>query len=354
MDTGVAIFPTHDAIAPADMARLAEERGHESLFFPEHTHIPADRQSPWPGGRELPRKYAHTFDLFVAVTAAVTVDVTAARRLGHLPGHRAGPDHHRQGGGQRRLPVRRTVRVRRRGGLEPGGDGQPRHRPAAADGPAAGTGRGDEGDLDAGRGELRRRIREVRADLVLAQAGPAAAPAGAGGRQRARACWTGCWHSATRGSRTTAAAASSTGSRNCARVPTGRSRSWSWASRPTPRCSRSTPRPGSSGPCTGCRRLRAARSSGPWTGTRRPWRSSAGIAEYRGEVPGLSSGRRSSQPDSRRAHQAVRRLLVCLATGRSPGCEGPATHSALPQVRPEPSRGLPHPQVGRNRASQAA
>jgi alkanesulfonate monooxygenase SsuD/methylene tetrahydromethanopterin reductase-like flavin-dependent oxidoreductase (luciferase family) len=43
MDTGVAIFPTHDAIPPADLARLAEERGHESLFFPEHTHIPASR-----------------------------------------------------------------------------------------------------------------------------------------------------------------------------------------------------------------------------------------------------------------------------------------------------------------------
>ncbi len=56
MDTGVAIFPTHDAIAPADMARLAEERGHESLFFPEHTHIPAARQTPWSGGRELPRR----------------------------------------------------------------------------------------------------------------------------------------------------------------------------------------------------------------------------------------------------------------------------------------------------------
>ncbi len=52
MDTGVAIFPTHDAIAPADMARLAEERGHESLFFPEHTHIPASRESAWPGGSE--------------------------------------------------------------------------------------------------------------------------------------------------------------------------------------------------------------------------------------------------------------------------------------------------------------
>ena len=80
MDTGVAIFPTHDAIAPADMARLADERGHESLFFPEHTHIPADRQSPWPGGRELPRRYARTFDLFVAVTAAVTV--TTRLRVG--------------------------------------------------------------------------------------------------------------------------------------------------------------------------------------------------------------------------------------------------------------------------------
>jgi len=53
MDTGVAIFPTHDAIAPADMARLAEERGHESLFFPEHTHIPAARLSPWPDATVL-------------------------------------------------------------------------------------------------------------------------------------------------------------------------------------------------------------------------------------------------------------------------------------------------------------
>jgi probable F420-dependent oxidoreductase len=72
MDTGVAIFPTHNAISPAAMARLAEEHGHESLFFPEHTHIPASRESPWPDGGELPSKYVHTFDLFVAVTAAVT------------------------------------------------------------------------------------------------------------------------------------------------------------------------------------------------------------------------------------------------------------------------------------------
>ena len=65
METGVAMFATHDAVAPAELARLAEQRGHESLFFPEHTHIPASRQTPWPGGRPLPRRYAHTFDLFV-------------------------------------------------------------------------------------------------------------------------------------------------------------------------------------------------------------------------------------------------------------------------------------------------
>jgi probable F420-dependent oxidoreductase len=80
MDTGVAIFPTHDAIPPADLARLAEERGHESLFFPEHTHIPASRATPHPSGRELPRRYAHTFDLFVAVTAAVSA--TTRLRVG--------------------------------------------------------------------------------------------------------------------------------------------------------------------------------------------------------------------------------------------------------------------------------
>ncbi len=80
MDTGVAIFPTHDAIATGEMARLAEERGHESLFFPEHTHIPASRESPYPGGSEMPRKYAHTFDLFVALTAAATA--TSRLRVG--------------------------------------------------------------------------------------------------------------------------------------------------------------------------------------------------------------------------------------------------------------------------------
>jgi probable F420-dependent oxidoreductase len=80
MDFGIGFFPTHDAMDPASLARLVEARGFESLFFPEHTHIPASRLSPWPGGSDLPRKYAHTFDLFVAMTAAATV--TTRLRVG--------------------------------------------------------------------------------------------------------------------------------------------------------------------------------------------------------------------------------------------------------------------------------
>ncbi len=76
MDTGVAIFPTHDAMDPRSLARLVEERGHESLFFPEHTHIPAARQSPYPDGGDLPRRYIHTYDLFVAMTAAAMATTT--------------------------------------------------------------------------------------------------------------------------------------------------------------------------------------------------------------------------------------------------------------------------------------
>ena len=79
MDFGVAIFPTPDAIRPGDIARLAEERGQESLFFPEHTHMPADH-SPYPGGQPLPGKYTRTLDPFAAVTAAVTL--TTRLRVG--------------------------------------------------------------------------------------------------------------------------------------------------------------------------------------------------------------------------------------------------------------------------------
>jgi probable F420-dependent oxidoreductase len=80
MDFGIGYFPTHDAVGPGAVARLVEDRGHESLFFAEHTHIPASRESPYPGGGELPRKYIHTYDLFVALTAAAAA--TSRLRVG--------------------------------------------------------------------------------------------------------------------------------------------------------------------------------------------------------------------------------------------------------------------------------
>ena len=70
MDFGVYMFPTDYAMRPDDFARAAEDRGFESVWFPEHTHIPASRQSPWPGGGDLPREYWHSYDPFVALTAA--------------------------------------------------------------------------------------------------------------------------------------------------------------------------------------------------------------------------------------------------------------------------------------------
>jgi probable F420-dependent oxidoreductase len=70
---GAMMFPTDYAIQPVELARAVEERGLDSLFFPEHTHIPTSRRSPWPGGGELPMEYSHTHDLFVALGAAAAV-----------------------------------------------------------------------------------------------------------------------------------------------------------------------------------------------------------------------------------------------------------------------------------------
>ena len=70
---GVSMFATDYAIRPDDLARLLEERGFESMWVPEHSHIPASRRSPWPGGADLPKEYWHTYDPFLALTAAATV-----------------------------------------------------------------------------------------------------------------------------------------------------------------------------------------------------------------------------------------------------------------------------------------
>jgi len=73
MDFGIATFPTDESVAPGELARMCEERGFESLFFAEHTHIPASRETPYPPGGELPEEYRRLMDPFVALTAAASV-----------------------------------------------------------------------------------------------------------------------------------------------------------------------------------------------------------------------------------------------------------------------------------------
>lgn len=73
MRFGLTMFPADFAIRVDELAREAEARGFESLWLPEHTHIPVSRRSPWPGGAELPKEYWHTYDLFVALATAAAV-----------------------------------------------------------------------------------------------------------------------------------------------------------------------------------------------------------------------------------------------------------------------------------------
>lgn len=67
---GATIFPTDYSIHPAELGAALEERGFESLWVAEHSHIPASRESPWPGGSDLPQMYYDTLDPFIALTAA--------------------------------------------------------------------------------------------------------------------------------------------------------------------------------------------------------------------------------------------------------------------------------------------
>ena len=73
---GVTMFPTDYSIQPVELARAVEERNLDSLFFPEHTHIPASRATPFPGGGDLPKMYWHTHDPFVALGACAAVTST--------------------------------------------------------------------------------------------------------------------------------------------------------------------------------------------------------------------------------------------------------------------------------------
>ena len=80
MEIGVTMFATDYAISIDELAREAEARGFESLWVPEHTHIPTSRRTPWPGGAELPLEYSHTYDPFISLMYAAAV--TTKLRIG--------------------------------------------------------------------------------------------------------------------------------------------------------------------------------------------------------------------------------------------------------------------------------
>jgi probable F420-dependent oxidoreductase len=79
MRFGVFMFPTDTAIRPDDLAREVEARGFDSLWFPEHSHIPSSRETPW-GGQEgappLPEQYWRSHDAFVALAYAAAATST--------------------------------------------------------------------------------------------------------------------------------------------------------------------------------------------------------------------------------------------------------------------------------------
>ena len=70
MDFGAAIFFTDYSMGPAALGRALEERGFESLWAPEHSHIPLSRASAFPAGGELPKKYYDVMDPFITLAAA--------------------------------------------------------------------------------------------------------------------------------------------------------------------------------------------------------------------------------------------------------------------------------------------
>ncbi|CAN5274518.1 LLM class F420-dependent oxidoreductase [soil metagenome] len=80
MKVGIHIFATDETITVAELASEVEARGFESIWLPEHTHIPTSRQSEWYRGRDLPREYARTVDPYVALATAIAT--TTKLKLG--------------------------------------------------------------------------------------------------------------------------------------------------------------------------------------------------------------------------------------------------------------------------------
>ena len=204
MKLGVAIFPTDYSIRPDDFARACEERGFESVWFPEHTHIPASRATPYPAGGDLPKEYWHTHDPFVALMAAAAVTKTIKLATGICLLIERDPivtakevsSLDQLSGGRVLFGIGAGWNVEEM--ANHGTDFEP---PLDA---AARARRGDEVHLDAGGGRVPRRAGQLRSHLAVPEAAPEAASADHPGQRVA--------HAASRASSPTATAGCRSGS----------------------------------------------------------------------------------------------------------------------------------------------
>jgi hypothetical protein len=179
MEFGASIFFTDYSISPAELAGALEERGFDALWAAEHSHIPASRRTPAPGGGELAKRYYDVMDPFVTLAAAAAATkrlkvgtgvclviqrdtIQTAKQVASIDQISGGRFLFGIGGGWNAEEMEDHGTVYR----------DALQADARAD-------RGDDRDLDQGEAGVPRRHRRFPADDDLAQAGAEAAPAGA-------------------------------------------------------------------------------------------------------------------------------------------------------------------------------
>ncbi len=183
MKFGASMFFTDYSMTPAALARALEDRGFDILWAPEHSHIPLSRKTPFVVRRRAAETLLRRDGPVRDADRGGDGDDDAEGRHRRLPDRAARSDPDGEAGGLDRPGLERPLRVRRRQRLEPGRDGEPRHRVRHAPQAGARADRGDEGDLDAVEAGISRRVRRFRPDDGLAETGAEAAPADRRGRR---------------------------------------------------------------------------------------------------------------------------------------------------------------------------
>ena len=178
MHFGVGLFFTDYSMTPAALGKALEERGFESVWAAEHSHIPLSRRSPWPGGGELPKQYYDVMDPFVTLTAAAAATTTLKVGTGVCLVNQRDPIQTAKLVASIDQVSGGPFPVRHRRWLERRGDGRSRHGVHHPRQAGAGTGGGDEGDLDGDKAGISRRVCQFRSDDGVAEAGSEAVSAG--------------------------------------------------------------------------------------------------------------------------------------------------------------------------------